>query len=75
MLFSIFEGSEVFKLSNIMGGARYQISSSKGIHGQSATDSADEIPGPGEQASGGIEPGEPMSSGGQWDNVTWTPNP
>lgn len=61
--FAEFEGSQIFKLSNVVGGDRIRMSSSKGSGGGSAYDTADETGGPSGQGAG---------SGGQWDDVKWT---
>lgn len=63
--FSVFEGSELFNLSNVTGGARITMSRSKGSS-NGATDTADETP-----SSSGSPSGSGQSTGGKWDNVKW----
>jgi len=65
--FSVFEGSELFNLNNVLGGIRYEMSSKNGRK----IDTADATPGPGGQGPGGIESGISMSTGGKWDIIKW----
>ena len=60
--FCEFEGSKLFNLSNIMGGERIRMSSSKGGSGGSAYDTAEET---------GAPSGTDTNSGGKWDDKKW----